>query len=238
MAEAGRSLKPFYLLLGAIAVVGGVLIAVYGGGTRAPALASADCQTLAPGLPAKGVTLGPDSAKIEIVEYSDFQCPWCARFSILTEPDIRQKLLPTGLVKWRYMNYPLTEIHANTGVAHLAAACALEQGKFWEMHDALYLGQNDWGSDRNPMRRILEYATRIGLNADSLRECITSRRPWPEIQAEKCSGLKLGVNGTPTFFINGRQLPDIPVYDDFRRMVDSITAATATTVRPSSGRGR
>ena len=239
MAEAGRSLKPFYLLLGAIAVVGAVLIAVFGGGPAMPQVAaSSDCQAPAPGAPApKGVTLGPDSAPVQITEFSDFECPWCARFAILTEPDIRQRLIPTGKVKWRYMNFPL-DGHPNSPAAHLVAACALEQGKFWEMHDELYMHQNDWAEEKNPMRLFLQYATRDGLNTDSLRACVAAKRPWAAIQAEKCEGIRLGVRGTPAFFVNGHKLPDtsIPAYDDFAHIVDSITAATAA--HPAAARKR
>jgi len=230
MAEAGRSLKPFYLVLGGIAVVGAVLIAVFGGGPAMPALeASSDCQNQLPGTTPKGVALGPDSAPVKIDEYSDFECPWCARFAILTEPDVRQRLIPTGKVRWRYMNFPL-DGHPNSPAAHLIAACALEQGKFWEMHDMLYMNQNEWAEKQNPMRLLMQYADRIGLNADSLRACVTAKRPWPEIEAEKCEGLRLGVGGTPTFFVNGRKLPDtsIPAFDDLTHIVDSITAATAS----------
>ena len=230
MAEAGRSLKPFYLVLGGIAVVGAVLIAVFGGGPAMPALeASSDCQNQPPGITPKGVALGPDSAPVKIDEYSDFECPWCARFAILTEPDVRQRLIPTGKVRWRYMNFPL-DGHPNSPAAHLIAACALEQGKFWEMHDMLYMNQNEWAEKQNPMRLLMQYADRIGLNADSLRACVTAKRPWPEIEAEKCEGLRLGVGGTPTFFVNGRKLPDtsIPAFDDLTHIVDSITAATAS----------
>ena len=233
MAEAGRSLKPFYLLLGAIAVVGGVLIAVFGGGPAMPELVvSSDCQNQVPGAPApKGVSLGPDSAKVVITEFSDFECPWCARFAILTEPDIRQRLVPTGLVQWRYMNFPL-EGHANSPAAHLVAACALEQGKFWQMHDVLYTNQNDWVAEKNPMHRFFQYANRIGLNADSLRACVAAKRPWPQIMAEKCEGVRLmraasTEEATPTFFVNGHVLRGMPVYDDLKAIVDSITAATA-----------
>ncbi len=231
MAEPGRSLKPFYLLLGAIVAVGAVLIFAFGGQTAAPQLTSSSCLPQVPGASAgpapRGVVLGSESARIEITEFSDFECPWCARFAILTMPDVRQRLLPTGLVKWRYMNFPL-EGHQNSPLAHLAAGCALEQGKFWEMHDQLYVGQNGWAAERNPLGRFLEYAGRIGLNTDAFRACVTAQRPWPEIQAEKCEGVRLGVGGTPTFFVNGQHLPDIPAYDDLRRIVDSITAATAT----------
>jgi 2-hydroxychromene-2-carboxylate isomerase len=95
------------------------------------------------------------------------------------------------------------------------------------MHDALYMNQNDWVAEKNPMRRFLEYAGRVGLNTDSLRACVAAKRPWPEIMAEKCEGIRRGVDGTPTFFVNGRKLPDIPVYDDVAKLVDSVTAATA-----------
>jgi protein-disulfide isomerase len=241
MAEAGRSLKPFYLLLGAIAVVGAVLIAVLAGGPAMPDVAStSDCEAPAPGAPSpKGVVLGPDSAKVEITEFADFECPWCARFAILTEPDVRQRLISTGKVRWRYMNFPLPpEEHPNTAAAHLVAACALEQGKFWEMHDMLYMNQSEWASEKNPMKLFLQYATRLGLNTDSLRACVVAKRPWPEIQAEKCEGIRLGVPGTPSFFVNGHKLPDntIPAYDDLAHIVDSVTAATAA--HPAAARTR
>jgi protein-disulfide isomerase len=237
MAEAGRSLKPFYLALGVIAVVGVVVIGRFGGGRNPAArLAVQGCDTPRPGAPApKGVVLGPDTARVEITEFSDFECPYCARFSILTMPDVRQRLIPTGLLKWRYLDFPL-DGHVNSPVAHLAASCALAQGKFWEMHDALYMGQNDWTPERNPERRFLDYARRIGLDADTFQVCMREQRPWPQIEANKCEGVRLGVQGTPTFFVNGRMLQVVPVYDDLKRIVDSVTAATAEA--PAAARRR
>jgi protein-disulfide isomerase len=238
VAESGRSLKPFYLILGLIAVVGVVLIVRAGGGNPAAKLTVSGCDTVPAGRPAPvGVVLGPDSAKIEITEFSDFECPYCARFAILTMPDVRQRLIPTGLVKWRYMNFPL-EGHANSPAAHLAAACALDQGKFWEMHDALYAGQNDWVPEKNPQHRILEYARRIGLNDDAFQACMRDHHPWPQIEAQRCDGVRRGVGATPTFFLNGRQLRDVPAYDDFKRMVDSLAAATAPAPKPAAAKGR
>ncbi len=238
MAEAGRSLKPFYVLLGAIAVAGGVLIARSRGNPAAGLVASSsDCQTPPLGAPApRGVVLGPDSARIEITEFSDFECPWCARFAVLTMPDVRQRLIPTGLLKWRFMDFPLTEIHANTAAAHLAAACATDQGKFWEMHDELYASQDRWASERNPQGRFLEYARTIGLNTDSFRVCMQQKRPWPQIQADKCEGIRLGVEGTPTFFVNGRRLSELPAYDDLKRIVDSLSARPAPAAAPAAKR--
>jgi protein-disulfide isomerase len=237
MAEAGRSLKPFYIVLGLIAL-GGIALIVRARGSNPAAglVASSDCQSPPLGAPApKGVVLGPDSAKVEIEEFSDFECPWCARFAILTMPEVRQRLIPTGKVKWRFMNFPL-EIHPNSPGAHLAAACALEQGKFWEMHDSLYLNQERWASERNPMGRFLAYARGIGLNTDSFQVCMQQKRPWPEIQAEKCEGIRLRVEGTPTFFVDGHPLSGFPAFDDLQRIVDSIAAVRAPTTGSASRR--
>jgi protein-disulfide isomerase len=235
MAEAGRSLRTFYVVLGLIAVVGIVLI-VRAATSRPPVpLVMADCSgPPLGGAQAVGHVLGPDSAPVQIDEYSDFECPFCARFAIVTMPDVRQRLIPTGKVRWRFMDFPL-QGHTKSPVAHVAAACAADQGKFWEMHDALYDDQNTWVEEKNPERKFYDYARKIGLNADSFRVCLESRRPWPQIEANRCSGEKLAVNGTPTFFVNGRQLPEPSLaFDDLTRIVDSVGALTAA--RPAAKR--
>ena len=228
MAEAGRSLKTFYLVLGVIAIVGIVLIVR--AATRSPAapLVMADCSgPPLGGAQAVGQALGPDSAPVHIDEYSDFECPFCARFAIVTMPDVRQRLIATGKLRWRFMDFPL-QGHTKSPVAHVAAACAADQGKFWEMEEALYGNQNTWVEDSRPEGKFFEYARRIGLDADSFRVCLESRRPWPKIEANRCSGEKLGVGGTPTFFVNGREWPGpYLAFDDLTRIVDSVAAAKA-----------
>jgi protein-disulfide isomerase len=228
MAEAGRSLRTFYLVLGLIAVVGIVLIVRAATSRPSAPLVMAECSgPPLGGMQATGQVLGPDSAPVQIDEYSDFECPFCARFAIVTMPDVRQRLIPTGKVRWRFMDFPLQQ-HAKSAVAHVAAACAADQGKFWEMEETLYGDQNAWVEDSRPERKFFEYARRIGLNADSFRVCLDSRQPWPKIEANRCAGEKLGVGGTPTFFVNGHQLPDPTLaYDDLTRMVDSVAAAHA-----------
>ncbi len=236
MAEAGRSLKAFYLALGAIAVVGIALIvhAATGGGGAPIVMAECGGPPLG-NVPPKGVTAGPDSAPVHITEYGDFECPSCGRFAVITMPDVLRRLVPTGKLQWEWLDFPLQQ-HANSPLAHITAECAAAQGKFWDMEFALYDHQDDWVEDRDPEGRFLDYARAAGLDADSLKVCMDQRRTWPQIEANRCSGEKLGINGTPTFFVNGHALTDTPAYDDLARIVDSVSAAVAAARGPSAKR--
>jgi protein-disulfide isomerase len=234
----GRSLTPFYIGLAVVAVAGGALI-YRSMGSRASAAPGALPPPLAVASGPRGVVMGSDSAPVEIAEYSDFQCPFCARFAVLQLPDIRDRLIATGRVRWRFMNYPL-DGHPNTRPAHLAAACAREQGKFWEMHDAIYQGQGDWAESRHPERFFRDYAERIGLDRGRFDQCVDAQHAMPDVEADKLRGDSLGVNSTPTFFVNGRQLADVPTYDQIKAIVDSIAPVTppAAAAPPRAGAAR
>jgi protein-disulfide isomerase len=222
MAEAERPLKRFYLLLGGVAVVGVAVIVWAAGGSPPPKLVMAECGgPPLGGTEARGVAIGPDSAPVRIVEYADFECPACARFAILTMPDVLQRLIPTGEVRWEFRDFPLNQ-HANSPLAHVVAACAAAQGKFWPVEYAIYDHQDDWYADGNPEGKLFDYARAVGVNTDSLQVCVTQRRPWARIEANRCAGERLAIQGTPTFFVNGHELPYIPAYDDLTRIVDSI----------------
>ena len=138
---APRPMRAFYLTLGIIAVLGGILIVRQAGLLRpsrsvTETLASAPVAPMT-GVAASGHVIGSDSAPVEIVEFADFECPACARFAILDWPEVQQRLLPTGRLKWRFMNFPL-QGHTASPPAHLAAGCAGEQGRFFEMMEAIY----------------------------------------------------------------------------------------------------
>ncbi len=130
-------MKGFYQLLVAVAVIGGGVLWYVSQRTPSPA-----SPVAAPGGPLpvaaadgfRGYTLGTASAPIEITEYSDFECPFCASFATVQMPVIREQLIATGKVRWRFRDYPLPS-HAYSRYAALAAQCAGEQSKFWEMHD-------------------------------------------------------------------------------------------------------
>ncbi|MBI4503040.1 MAG: thioredoxin domain-containing protein [Gemmatimonadetes bacterium] len=220
MAKSG--LKPFYLGLVAIALIGGGAIFLArgtGGGatsTIAPALAG-DTAVM------PGYVLGSDSAALEVEEYADFQCPACRMFNIVTLPDVVERLVKTGRIRWRFKDRPL-ENHANSLPAHQAAACAGEQGRFWEMQDQLYYGQPDWEFVRNPQKKHREYAQKIGLDMSKYDECMGSNRYLSRLVAEARRATVRGITSTPTFVIGTIKIEGTVGYDQLKALVDSLTA--------------
>jgi protein-disulfide isomerase len=220
-----QSRAGFYALLGAVAVAGAG--ALYWATNRSTAvIAKVD-----PSIPlpkAEGYVNGRADAPVEIIEFADFECPGCGQFATVTEPDIRAKLIATGEVKFRYMDYPLP-IHQNTMAASLAAACADEQGKFWEMHDRIFMGQPDWSSyaTSNPKKFFKEYAGQVGLNVDAWNSCFDSQKLVPKIEAHRNEALKRNIGSTPTFIVGGRMLSGSMSYDAIKALVDSAKADLA-----------
>jgi protein-disulfide isomerase len=214
--------KGFYYLLAAVAVGGGALLWYEAGRESA--------GTPPPGGPApvtasdgfRGYTLGSDSAPVEVTEYSDFECPFCAQFASVQMPVIREQLIATGKVRWRYRDFPLPT-HQSSRLASLAAHCAGEQGKFWEMHDRLFF-QHQWAqTGKNPRGLFRDFAKGIGLDPARYDACMDAQRYAGRIQASLEEGTALGVNATPTFFVNGRRHGGRSTSDVFKAVVDSIT---------------
>ncbi len=141
----------------------------------------------------RGQAIGPNDAKITIVEFSDFECPYCADAAI----KINEILAKYPQVRFVYRHFPLTGIHSNAFGAAEATECAGEQGKFWEMHDTLFANQFDMGEKSRQT-----YAVMLGLNMDQFNDCLTSGRMRTIIEQDIADGEKYGVNVTPTFFVN------------------------------------
>jgi protein-disulfide isomerase len=221
---AGKSLTPFYIGLGVLAVAGAAFIIRSASGSRQPPLTTETTAPIAPG--PRGITMGPDSAPVEIMEFSDFECPYCGQYAQIQMPDIRQRLIPTGKVRWRYLNWPI-QGHRNSPYAHLAAMCANEQGsdKFWRLHDMIYEHQEEWGTVSNPSSRLEDYALQAGVDKSRFDACVKDRHAWGRVLADKALGDSLGVGGTPTFFINGHQWTGNrnPTTDQLLVIVDSLT---------------
>jgi protein-disulfide isomerase len=212
-----QRLKLFYVALGVIAVAGIAAILMAWGkgrpGTQVIGPVVAD-STVFP-----GHVLGSDSAPVTITEYADFQCPACSKFAVLTAPDVRQRLVSTGRVRWIFRDFPL-DGHPNSMPAHLAAACAGEQGKFWEMHDELYFNQGRWAPVSRPQRDFRAYAKAIGLDLGRYDDCVDSGRYQARMMALKEDGMRRGVNSTPTFDIGTLRMTGYIDYDSLKVLVD------------------
>jgi protein-disulfide isomerase len=214
-------MKNFYIGLG-------VVVAVGVGAIWAARNSGAGPETIEPlpvtGEAFPGYVIGSDSAPVEIIEFADFQCPACAQFAVLTVPDIKQRLVQTGLVRWVFKDFPL-DIHRNAVAAHLAAACADEQGQFWNMHDLLFFRLGEWAEARRPDRRHRNFAEGLGLDMDRYDDCMGSRRHAGRIARSRQDGAQLGVASTPTFIIGNLRVAGAISYDSLKTLVDRAAAA-------------
>ena len=170
---------------------------------------------------------GNPDAEITIVEFSDFQCPFCARFYVQTLPLIEQEYLDTGKVNLVYRDFPL-QIHANAVPAHIASECADEQGQFWEYHDVLFERQKEWESiPREDIATILiQYSEDLELDRDTFELCLGSNVMSLEIQKDYQDGVKYGVRGTPAFFVGNEEtgyvaLSGAQPFEAFQRVIES-----------------
>jgi protein-disulfide isomerase len=223
-ARARSSKRGFYVALAVVAVAGSAIIYSLMERSR-----EASVSTVDPNLPpveAQGQLLGDPNAPVQIIEFADFECPGCAQFAAVTEPDVRKRIVEAGLASFRFYDFPL-EQHRNSVPASMAAACAGDQGKFWEMHDRIFEGQNDWNTfaARNPKGIFEGYAQGLGLNMATWEECYDSNRHAATIQANKREGERRQVRSTPTFFIGDRKIEGPRPYDELKAYVDSARAA-------------
>jgi protein-disulfide isomerase len=216
-----RNMKPFAVILTAVALVGIVALLYV---TTRPKGVAIVVNAATPAGAAEGHLIGKADAPVQVVEFGDFECPHCGEFSLVTEPDIRAKLVNTGIISFRYYDFPLPGFK-NSFTAHLAASCAEEQGKFWEMHDKLYASQDEWNAQAtsDPLNVMSRYAGEMGLDVGAFRSCVTSQKPASKILGNHAEGIRRGVSGTPTIFAGKRRFYGVP-YDQFKAIIDSTLA--------------
>lgn len=169
-------------------------------------------------------TKGTATAPVTIVEFSDFHCPFCKR----VQPVVSDVMKKYGdKVRLVYKDFPLDNLHPQARAAAEAARCAGEQGKFWEFHDKVYAG------DANAAASVMtQYATEVGI-ADVARfdACVSSRKYQARVQQDVAEGAKLGIQGTPGFFINGRLLSGAQPLDAFAKVIDAELEQAQTARR-------
>lgn len=225
-----KSRTPFYAMLAAVVVVGAAAIWYMMQQNRvAPIQLPEGTQLPA----AQGYLLGDPNAPVTIMEFADFECPGCMQFATLIEPDVRENIVNKGLANFRYMDFPLSDIHPNSMSASLAAACANDQGKFWEMHDAIYQGFYDWAAPAttNPKRVFQRYLGPLGIDEAQWNQCFDSQKHVAQILANRNAGIERGVSSTPTFIIGNAIYTTGMTYDRIKSVVDSLAAMKDTTTR-------
>jgi protein-disulfide isomerase len=177
---------------------------------------------------AGGPAKGPESAPITIVEFSDFQCPYCFRANASLKA-VEEKY--PGKVRLVFRNFPLTQIHPNAAKAAEAASCANDQGKFWQMHDRLFANQT-----KLSVPELKQHATDIGLEAAAFETCLDSGKHTADWKKTVDEGQKYGLSGTPSFFINGRLIVGAQPLDGFAQIIDDELSREASGVEPAASR--
>lgn len=216
-------------------VVAGIIVAgaiIYTGGfgsaagnPGAPTLAGEQANAAAGAidmktLPDDDPSLGDPNAPVTIVEFSDFQCPFCARFFANTLGPLKEKYVKTGKVRLVYRDFPLSSIHSEATGAAEAAACANDQGRFWEYHDKIFQNQPALGA-----ANYKQWARDLGLDATAFNQCVDARKYADEVQKDFDDGRKAGVSGTPTFFINGKMVVGALPIEEFEIAIEEALAA-------------
>lgn len=166
---------------------------------------------------------GQESAKVTIVEFADFRCPFCEKYFTDTEPQLIKDYIDTGKAKIYFRQYEF--LGPASVVAGNAAECANEQGKFWDMHDYLYKNQPP-ESDTSMFTadNLTQIAGTLGMDTGKFKSCMDSSKYQKNIDQDMADGQKASVNATPTFFVNGKQLLGAQPYANFKAAIDEALA--------------
>lgn len=164
---------------------------------------------------------GNASSTVIIVEYSDFQCPACRSYYFVMKELMAEY---GGQVAMVYRHFPLTGLHANAEFAARAAEAAGKQGKFWEMHDLLFEKQDEWAKVADVLPMFESYAKLLGISVDQFKTDWASGGVKDFVRAQRLNAVKLGLQGTPSFFINGKQIQNPSSVEAFRVIIkDALT---------------
>lgn len=163
-------------------------------------------------------TLGSKDAKVTIVEYSDFQCPFCERFVTQSFPQIKTDYIDTGKVKLVFRQFPLS-FHPFAQKAAEASLCADEQGKFWDYHDKLFANQQ-----KITVPDLKQYAADLKLDTTKFNDCLDNNKMADKVKQQSTSGGSYGVSGTPSFFVNGNLFVGAQPFAAFKQKIDAELA--------------
>lgn len=171
-------------------------------------------------------SLGDDNATVTVIEFTDYQCPFCSRHFTQTFSQIKQEYIDTGKIKYVTRDFPLG-FHPHAQKAAEASECADDQGKFWEMHDKLFQDQGTWSALPDAIPTFKQYAAGLGLNASDFDACLDNGDKASEVQADLTAGSNAGISGTPGFWVvgpdgTGQKIEGAYPFDSFKAAIDSM----------------
>jgi protein-disulfide isomerase len=168
---------------------------------------------------------GPPNAPVTVYEMSDFQCPYCRKFAQETFPGLERRYIKTGKVRWIFINFPLTDVHAHAATAAQLALCAAKQKSFWRIHDLLFQHQDTWSQLKEAEPFFLSLADSAGLSKPALLSCLEDPQTLQAVRADAEGAARSGAGSTPTFYIEGGLLVGAVPAEIFHGVLDSIYAA-------------
>lgn len=165
---------------------------------------------------------GPKDALVTVVEFADFQCPFCRRHAQETLPQLKERY--GDKVRYVFRDFPIVDLHPASYASAEAAQCAFAQGGFWPFHELLFK------KPEMPTRvDFMRYAAKAGLNAAAFKICVESRHFKDEVKADMDAGVAYGITGTPTFFVNGREIDGAASFSEFSRIIDEELKKSAAS---------
>jgi len=179
-----------------------------------------------------GVAMGRDNAPLTLVEFSDYQCPFCRRFHEQALARLKTQYIDTGKVRYVFRDFPLDSIHPQARKASEAAHCAADQDKYWEAHDVFFENQQQLQPDN-----LKSYAAKLGLKTEAFNDCLDKEKYKRRVQENQNDGEKAGVRGTPAFFlgksgkdgsVDGLLISGAQPFENFQQEIERLLAENRT----------
>ncbi len=237
--RTGSGMKPFYLVLIAVAVIGVAIIA-YAAARAKNGMATEPIDMSALNDPqqiynqATPIVIGNENAPVKLVEFADYMCPGCGYFATQVQPVLEERFVKSGQLQLTLYDFPLGGAHVHSFLAARAARCAGDQGKFEDYHNLLFGRQTQWSPlSRNDVPgRFVDYAGELGLDKAAFQGCLESDKYADVVSANRRLGEELGVNQTPTVIINGRQPRNPNDIDEVTRLIEESLGGQ-TSAKPT-----
>jgi protein-disulfide isomerase len=170
-------------------------------------------------VPDSAAVLGSRDARVTIIEYADYQCPFCGQWEKSVYPQLKAAYLDTGKAKFIYQDYAF--LGEESILASEAAKCAGDQGKYWEYHDILFANQKGENQGAFVAANLVKFANQIGLNEADFKACTDSRKHKTDVELETQQGIGYGVQATPTIFINGQKFEGVLPWTAYQAAIES-----------------